>query len=679
MGFKRFLPNNLPDRLTAFFFLFLFLGGLGFLCGSPATAKAIQVVDDSGAVISFNAPPKRVVSLVPSLTEIIAQIGAADALVGITHHDTHPASLAGKKVVGGFLAPSISAIAALKPDAIFYGNLHHRVRAYFTDQSVAMLRFDSGTVAHSFETIRKIGLVFDQSRQAEAIVRRNQAQLDLIKRKIARLPAGAKKRVMRIMGRDSAMTPGADSFQNELIALAGGIPPGFMADGPLVGVDLKDWRAFNPQVIYGCDGDRRMVERLKKQPAWQAVEALQTGRVFFFPCDLTCRAATHTGYFVSWLSARIYADAFSDPKYQLLADDIITSEPVSIQLENVSSVRIIKTRIRDFEHKTLVIDLKKPTPVLSTLGGPLKDVRTVGNHYLPPPSWYLGHKMSVNALSAHVCEVLKIPRDQTALLYTGADMDNLAIASEAFRDMMVTAFVTAGVTGNAVCMSKETGAYYEPGTINMILHVNMALSPRARTRAIITATEAKSAALFDLDVRSSYQPLKYGATGTGTDNIIVVPSPGVFIDNAGGHTKMGELIARAVYKAVVQAVQKQNSLVVPRNIFQRLKERKIDLYTVLDALGCPGQTSRSKQVQALEGLLLNPRYAGFLESALALSDAHTRGLVGNLDLFDAQCRRIAETIAGRPLNWPAPCNGKSGDLPEPLIKAFKALLAGLNR
>ena len=93
-------------------------------------------------------------------------------------------------------------------------------------------------------------------------------------------------------------------------------------------------------------------------------------------------------------------------------------------------------------------------------------------------------------------------------------------------------------------MAEDIGSWYEPGTINMILLTNMRLTPRGMQRAIISATEAKTAALQDLDIRSSYTPMVNPATGTGTDNIIVVQGAGTRIDNAGGHSKMGELIAR---------------------------------------------------------------------------------------------------------------------------------------
>ena len=85
-------------------------------------------------------------------------------------------------------------------------------------------------------------------------------------------------------------------------------------------------------------------------------------------------------------------------------------------------------------------------------------------------------------------------------------MENLSVQKAQFKDMNVYAIVTAGVEDNAMRMSVDEGMFYEPGTINIILLTNMKLSPRAMVRAVITATEAKTAALQDLDVRSSYSP-----------------------------------------------------------------------------------------------------------------------------------------------------------------------------
>jgi hypothetical protein len=99
-----------------------------------------------------------------------------------------------------------------------------------------------------------------------------------------------------------------------------------------------------------------------------------------------------------------------------------------------------------------------------------------------------------------------------------------------------------------------------PGTINIMLFIGHALTEAALTRTIITATEAKSAALQELAVNSRYSDGL--ATGTGTDQIIVAAPDreGFRLSWAGKHSKLGELIGRTVLAGVKETLAKQNSL-----------------------------------------------------------------------------------------------------------------------
>jgi hypothetical protein len=223
-------------------------------------------------------------------------------------------------------------------------------------------------------------------------------------------------------------------------------------------------------------------------------------------------------------------------------------------------------------------------------------------------------------------------------------------------------------------MSVDEGRFYEPGTINIILLTNMKLSQRAMTRAIISATEAKTAALQDFDIRSSCTPLIHQATGTGTDNVIVVEGKGSEIDNAGGHTKMGELIAKAVYEAVQEAMYKQNGMVSQRNVFQRLKDRKISGFGLISVCEC--NVRRYNLIKAFEETLLQPRYAGFIESSFAISDDYEKGLVNDLGFFKLWCSDMAEEIAGKKIETTKDLIADK-DMPRVLRMALNSLLNGL--
>lgn len=81
-------------------------------------ASPIEITDDAGKVIHLDNCPRRVVSLVPSATEIIFAIGAGDALSGIAYHSASIRGAAGKTLVGGFFSPSTERVMALKPDLV---------------------------------------------------------------------------------------------------------------------------------------------------------------------------------------------------------------------------------------------------------------------------------------------------------------------------------------------------------------------------------------------------------------------------------------------------------------------------------------------------------------------------------------------------------------------------------
>ena len=666
---KRFLINFAG-------FLFIILCSILWVTPS-AFSYPVTFADSSGRNITIKKRPERVVSLVPSITEIIFKLGGGDAVKALTYHDNYPCEPGSKKIVGGFFSPSLKAIEAVEPDIIFLSGLQKKVIEKFGHGKCTIIDLETDSITDSYKNILLLGKIFNKEKQAAMLVDEIKAQLGIISEKINKIPDSKRKRVLRLMGRDPVMTPGDDSFQNEMIRAAGGIPPVLGKKGPVVVITKDEWIRFNPQVIYGCGGDRETARKFFDRPGWKDVDAIKNGKIFYFPCDLTCRAATHTGYFVSWLASRVYTEAFSKKATHVLDESVFKSRSIDLlPFDYIKDARILYSHIHDFPNKTLVINFNRPLSVVSTLEGERNGITSVGNHYSSPPCWGINHKCSLDNIKKRVYQVINQSEDTASFLFTGADMDNLAITSEKFRDMEVCALVTAGVKSNAIRMSKDQGRFYEPGTINIILLPNMKLTPRAMTRAVISATEAKTAALMDLDIRSSYSSKRHRATGTGTDNIIVVRGTGIEIDNAGGHSKLGELISTAVYQGVQEAIYNQNSLYTGRNIFQRLQERKINIYSLISGMKCDCIQKKSDLVGAVEKLLIDDRYASFIESALALSDDYEKGLIKDLTYFNMWCKAVAENISGKRIDSLDDLV-QGDDMPVLLKAALNAILNGI--
>lgn len=89
------------------------------LCLAALTpAHALQLTDDRGVSVTFAQSPRRIVSLLPSLTESVCALDQCQRLVGVDRYSNFPASVRRLPVVGGGLDPNIEGIVALKPDVV---------------------------------------------------------------------------------------------------------------------------------------------------------------------------------------------------------------------------------------------------------------------------------------------------------------------------------------------------------------------------------------------------------------------------------------------------------------------------------------------------------------------------------------------------------------------------------
>jgi len=234
------------------------------------------------------------------------------------------------------------------------------------------------------------------------------------------------------------------------------------------------------------------------------------------------------------------------------------------------------------EGRLLYGRLLSPHRVLSTCqacGGIREDLRVVVNHQVCEPAGHChrtGHDGPRDPVAEHerFCAGHGLDPRATAGLGTAANMRCAGVAEASFRDLVVVAAATAGVEGNAgragdPASSFEWDGRYEHlsgpepephGTINTLLFISHELTCGALTRALITATEAKTAVLQDLVVPSRYSPRR--ATGTGTDQFAGACRTGTGrpLTGAGLHGKLGELIGLTVGRAIRQALVLQNGM-----------------------------------------------------------------------------------------------------------------------
>jgi len=262
-------------------------------------------------------------------------------------------------------------------------------------------------------------------------------------------------------------------------------------------------------------------------------------------------------------------------------------------------------------------------------------------------------------------------------------------------DAAVTAIVTAGAQGNAACAGdpttwRETESGWEKikvspyaGTINTMLLLNHPLSQGAMAAAAVTMTEAKTAALQHLAVRSLYSP--DFATGTTTDQYCIAsPQTGTFtLKSTSTGVQLGELIGRAVRDATLEALRWQNGLEISytRNIFHALGSYGLKEKTFFDDIA-PFLDERN-----LELLKANSNSV-FYEPLMAAAAYAAAGLLDRLragtlppdtakEVLRQQAATMATNLAARRDCWHEFYSDLSEvDIEHPELVILKAIAVG---
>ncbi|CAI82493.1 conserved hypothetical protein [Dehalococcoides mccartyi CBDB1] len=229
---------------------------------------------------------------------------------------------------------------------------------------------------------------------------------------------------------------------------------------------------------------------------------------------------------------------------------------------------VLDTQVWDTRANALVIHLDESRPCLSGTDG-YNDIRLICNCYLPKDLCdylHYSHKDYgdyLNDLKKEIASFYSVNTKEISMISTGVDMAELSYAFESYDKLWVCAWVTAGFKHNAMrigvdkaCGIEIEGEYQPCGTINIIAASNAKLDSATMASSFITITEAKIVALQDLDIHSSFNP-KLQATGTGTDQIVVISGNDFVCRYAGGHTRLGELLAKAVTSACKKAFNLQ--------------------------------------------------------------------------------------------------------------------------
>lgn len=243
------------------------------------TKQPISVTDERGKAQVFAASPKRIVSVLPSLTESVCALGACDRLVGVDRYSNWPASVKQLPQVGGGLDLSIEAIVRLKPDVVLVAT-SSRAGERLEALGIKVLMFEPSSHAQVKSSLQQLDALLGTQRAgvgAGALW----AQVDQSFAEAAKLlpPAARGAKIYFEVDR-TPYAAGESSFIGETLSRLG--------LKNIVGKELGAFPKINPEFVVQQQPDvivlsERHASELPKRPGWPQLKALQSRAV----CELS--------------------------------------------------------------------------------------------------------------------------------------------------------------------------------------------------------------------------------------------------------------------------------------------------------------------------------------------------------------------------------------------------------
>ncbi|HUR97858.1 MAG TPA: cobalamin-binding protein [Pyrinomonadaceae bacterium] len=251
-----------------------------------------EVRDDLGRTVKVPVKIERVISLAPSITEMIFAIGAGEKLVGVTTYCNYPSETAAIEKVGDTQTPNIEKIVALRPQIVFVSTAS-QLEAFMNtlaEQGISVYVTNPKTLDEVLGNLEELGDLFGRGGEISPMIIslagrasgvRHQSNYDLDQV----IPAKRKPRVFVQISKEPLFTIGRDSFLTEIVESAGGISTTSDIATAYPKVSKETALALNPDVILLSDSE----DNSGPSDVFENSPAVKNNRVFKINADIISR------------------------------------------------------------------------------------------------------------------------------------------------------------------------------------------------------------------------------------------------------------------------------------------------------------------------------------------------------------------------------------------------------
>jgi len=267
------------------------------LMSASARAAPIKLSDDAGNTLQLSEPPRRIISLLPSLTETVCALGACDRLVGVDRYSNHPASVNALPKLGGLDDTQIETIVALKPDVVIL-SASSRVQDRLASLGIKLLVLETRSHEDVRRVLGKIGELLGVAEPQKVW----QQIYTAVNQAAASVPASVKGQTIYYEIDSAPYAAGESSFIGETLTRLG--------VKNIVGKELGPFPKLNPEFIVRADPQIIMVSQrsgasLPGRPGWAGIRALRNKQLCIFPkeeAEVISRPGPRMGEAAGWMA-----------------------------------------------------------------------------------------------------------------------------------------------------------------------------------------------------------------------------------------------------------------------------------------------------------------------------------------------------------------------------------------
>ena len=261
-----------------------------FLLNISAKAEERIFTDEMGRQVKIPYPAKRIVSLAPSITEILFALGLDEQVAAITNFCDYPEAVLNKPRIGGFVNPDIEKIVSLKPDLIIGirdGNRMDTVDR-LNDFGLPAYLIDPKGFDGVMQTIKNIGDVVGREKESRKMVKEMVKKTENI---ITLTQPLSRPKVFFQLGDAPMVTVGKGTLANDLIRLAGGrsISENEPASYPVYSIETVLLKAPEIIIMTSMDSKKNSPQLIKKWESWKSIPAVRMSMIYVIDSNLVDR------------------------------------------------------------------------------------------------------------------------------------------------------------------------------------------------------------------------------------------------------------------------------------------------------------------------------------------------------------------------------------------------------